>query len=93
MNIGKGFNRHNPVGLGIILGCGMGYQVKEFLANYDVQNLIVYDRIEDGLYASLHIIDWEEVATEIHRKRVSSSSLPVKIMTTVIKRYVGLTII
>jgi hypothetical protein len=62
------YNPKNPIGLALIIGCGLGYHIEELVKNCDVRNLVVYDRIDDGFYASLFTIDWENIVTNINKK-------------------------
>lgn len=63
------YNPNDPIGLLVILGCGAGYHIKELIDTSDVRNILIYDRIDDGFYASLYTIDWEEIVTEIHHRK------------------------
>lgn len=50
-----------PVGLMLMNGCGMGYQLELLLENMDIQSMCVNDPHPDSFYASLHCIDWSKI--------------------------------
>ncbi len=50
-----------PVGLMIMTGCGLGYQLPGLLKAMDIYTLCIFDPHKDSFYASLHTIDWGEV--------------------------------
>ena len=80
LNIGDSFHQDKPIGLAIVLGCGLAHQVNALLSQCDVRNLVIHDRIVDGLYASLYTVDWEDIAQEILNKKGSCLFLLVKRM-------------
>jgi hypothetical protein len=45
----------------IVLGLGLGYQIKEIVNNHHVRNLCIYDPHPESFYLSLHTIDWTEI--------------------------------
>ncbi len=59
---------NSPIGLLVMIGCGMGYQIEELTEKANIFNLFIYDSNKDSFYASLHIIDWESVVTKITKK-------------------------
>ncbi len=54
------YDPKSPIGLLVMVGCGLGYHIKEIVENYDIRNLFIYDSNKDSFYASLFTIDWEE---------------------------------
>ena len=51
-------NTEEPIGLVIMTGCGLGYQIEELIAKCDIYGLCIFDPHKDSFYASLHTIDW-----------------------------------
>jgi hypothetical protein len=50
-----------PIGLLIMTGCGLGYQIPALLKQTDIYNLCIFDPHKDSFYAALHCIDWGEI--------------------------------
>jgi hypothetical protein len=68
LNIDKHYDRKTPIGLIVMIGCGLGYQVTEIAEKYNVNNLFIYDSNEDSFYASLYVTDWESIAEIFNAK-------------------------
>ncbi len=51
-------NTTGPIGLLIVTGCGLGYQIEQLVERLDIYNLCLVDPHSDSFYASLHTIDW-----------------------------------
>ncbi|VUD56427.1 hypothetical protein TDB9533_02082 [Thalassocella blandensis] len=47
-----------PIGLMLMTGCGLGYQIHELLERTEIHNLIIFDPHKDSFYAALHVVDW-----------------------------------
>lgn len=62
------YNPKNPIGLLVMIGCGLGYHIQEIIEHYDVRNIFIYDQNEDSFYASLFTIDWESIVTKLNDK-------------------------
>ena len=62
------YNPKDPVGLLVMIGCGLGYQIKAIVENHDVKNLFIYDSNDDSFYASFFTVDWEEIALIFNQK-------------------------
>jgi hypothetical protein len=54
-------NIDDPIGLMIMTGCGLGYQIEEVMEQLDVYGLCIFDPHKDSFYASLHTVDWEKI--------------------------------
>jgi len=50
-----------PIGLMLMTGCGLGYQIADLIEKLDIYNLHIVDPHKDSLYAALHTIDWEPI--------------------------------
>jgi hypothetical protein len=50
-----------PIGMFLMTGVGLGYQLPELLKKLDIYTLCIFDPHKDSFYASLHTIDWGEV--------------------------------
>ena len=61
IDTGAYYNPDYPMGFVLMVGCGLGLQIKEMVENYDIRNLFLYDKDEDSFYASLYMIDWENI--------------------------------
>lgn len=62
------YTPRNPVGLLIILGCGLAYHIVEIVNTSDIRNLIIYDRVMDSFYHSLFLVDWESIVRKVNEK-------------------------
>lgn len=58
----------SPIGLVVMVGCGMGYQIEELIKRADVRNLYLYDSNKDSFFASLHTADWEFIVNTTKQK-------------------------
>ncbi|MBX2808793.1 MAG: DUF115 domain-containing protein [Cellvibrionaceae bacterium] len=58
----------SPLGLVVMVGCGLGYQITELIERAYVQNLYIYDSNRDSFFASLHTVDWEYIVNTTKRK-------------------------
>jgi hypothetical protein len=54
-------NCNQPIGMFLMTGIGMGYQLPALLEKLDIYTLCIFDPHKDSFYASLHTIDWGEV--------------------------------
>jgi hypothetical protein len=61
LNEGATVSSHVPVGMMLMTGCGLGYQIPLLLKHMDLRNLTIFDPHKDSFYASLHVIDWEPI--------------------------------
>lgn len=52
---------NDPIGLLLVTGCGLGYQLSLLLDELDVYNLCLIDPHKDSFYASLHTLDWGKI--------------------------------
>jgi len=50
-----------PIGVLLMTGCGLGYQIPLLMERADIRNLIIFDPHKDSFYASLHVIDWQPI--------------------------------
>ncbi|HEY6529026.1 MAG TPA: 6-hydroxymethylpterin diphosphokinase MptE-like protein [Cellvibrionaceae bacterium] len=50
-----------PIGMFLMTGVGLGYQLPQLLEKLDIYTLCIFDPHKDSFYASLHTIDWGEV--------------------------------
>ncbi|MFT7559295.1 MAG: hypothetical protein ACI93R_001200 [Flavobacteriales bacterium] len=46
----------------IVTGIGLGHHIPELINEFDVQNIIIHERCIDSFFASLHVLDWENIA-------------------------------
>ncbi len=58
----------SPIGLVVMIGCGLGYQIAELIQRAYVQNLYIYDSNRDSFFASLHTVDWEYIVNTTKQK-------------------------
>jgi len=65
LNFKTRYNKKDPIGLMVMIGCGLGYQLQEIIKHYDIRNLLIYDENQDSFYASLFTIDWKEIITQL----------------------------
>lgn len=68
LSLEKHYDPSNPKGLIIVIGCGLGLQIKQLVENYDIRNILLFDRDEDSFYASLYIVDWENIVTTLEER-------------------------
>jgi hypothetical protein len=68
LELGNHYDRNAPLGLMVMIGCGLGYQIEEIANNYDIRNLFIYDSNQDSFYASLYVTDWESIAKKFNAK-------------------------
>lgn len=54
-------NCHQPIGMFLMTGTGLGYQLPQLLEKMDIYTLCIFDPHKDSFYASLHTIDWAEI--------------------------------
>jgi hypothetical protein len=54
-------NCDQPIGMFLMTGVGLGYQLPQLLERLDIYTLCIFDPHKDSFYASLHTIDWGEV--------------------------------
>ncbi len=54
-------NCDQPIGMFLMTGVGLGYQLPQLLTKLDIYTLCIFDPHKDSFYASLHTIDWGEV--------------------------------
>lgn len=54
-------NSSAPIGIMLMTGCGLGYQIPMLLEKTDIHNLVIFDPHKDSFYASLHVIDWKNI--------------------------------
>ncbi len=58
LNAGTQVKSDVPIGMMLMTGCGLGYQIPQLLNSLDIRNLTLFDPHKDSFYASLHVIDW-----------------------------------
>ena len=68
LNLGNKIQCDSSMGLVVMMGCGLGIQIKELIKNHKVNNLFLYDNEHDSFYASLFVTDWKEIV-EIFESR------------------------
>lgn len=56
-----------PIGLMLMTGCGLGYQIQELIDKLDIYNLYIVDPHKDSFYAALHTIDWEPILNHFRK--------------------------
>lgn len=54
-------NCNQPIGMFLMTGVGLGYQLPQLLEKLDIYTLCIFDPHKDSFYASLHTIDWGEI--------------------------------
>lgn len=59
------YERGETLGLVVMVGCGMGYQLEALVEQADVRNVFIYDGNKDSFYASLYTIDWKKLTETI----------------------------
>ena len=69
MNLLKTPNFDVPVGLFMMIGIGLGYQLIELLEHIDINNMCIVDPHKDSFFASLHTIEWTKVQEYFSKKR------------------------
>jgi hypothetical protein len=52
---------NQPIGMFLMTGTGLGYQLPQLLDKLDIYNLCIFDPHKDSFYASLHTLDWGEI--------------------------------
>lgn len=48
----------SPIGMMLMTGCGLGYQIHNILEKTDIHHLVIFDPHKDSFYAALHVVDW-----------------------------------
>jgi len=52
---------NTPIGMLVMTGCGLGYQIPDLLDKLNIYNLCIVDPHTDSFFASLHTIDWAPI--------------------------------
>jgi len=60
-------NFNNPIGVLIMNGCGLGYQITELIKKAEIYNLIIFEAHRDSFHACLHTLDWEPIIRYFQR--------------------------
>lgn len=50
-----------PIGVLIMNGCGLGYQITELIKKAEIYNLVIFEAHRDSFHACLHTLDWEPI--------------------------------
>jgi len=78
-------NINDPIGLMIMTGCGLGFQIEEVMNNLDVYGLCIFDPHKDSFYASLHTVDWKKIFEHFNQPgrmiKLCIGMTPAKTMT------------
>lgn len=61
LKLEKEINLEAPIGLVLMIGCGLGFQIRDLIRQLDITNLCIVDPHKDCFYASLHTVDWSEI--------------------------------
>lgn len=56
-----------PIGVLIMNGCGLGYQITELLEKAEIYNLVVFEAHRDSFHACLHTLDWAPIIRYFQR--------------------------
>lgn len=56
------------MGFVVIIGCGLGYHIRDLVINHNVINLFIHDENKDSFYASFYTVDWEEIIITIRNR-------------------------
>lgn len=56
-----------PIGVLIMNGCGLGYQITELIKKAEIYNLIIFEAHRDSFHACLHTLDWEPIIQYFQR--------------------------
>ncbi len=51
----------DPIGIMMILGCGIGYHIEELHNKLNIYTLYIYEDNTDSFYASLYTINWHQI--------------------------------
>ncbi|PCK08389.1 MAG: hypothetical protein COA42_09505, partial [Alteromonadaceae bacterium] len=57
-----------PIGMMVLSGCGLGYQIEYMLEKLDIYHLVLFDPHKDSFYASLHALDWMPIMQHFCRR-------------------------
>jgi len=57
----------NPIGVLIMNGCGLGYQITELIEKTEIYNLVIFEAHRDSFHACLHTLDWEPIIRYFQR--------------------------
>ncbi len=52
----------------IVSGVGLGHHFLELIKNFDIRNLMVYEKCVDAFYGSLHVLDWTTILDHFRQK-------------------------
>ena len=69
LELEKVANLDVPVGLFMMIGIGLGYQLVEILEKIDINNMCIVDPHKDSFYACLHTVEWSKVQEYFSKKR------------------------
>ncbi|MGH1371920.1 MAG: motility associated factor glycosyltransferase family protein [Cellvibrionaceae bacterium] len=56
-----------PIGVLIMNGCGLGYQITELIEKAEIYNLVIFEAHRDSFHACLHTLDWEPIIRYFQR--------------------------
>ena len=56
-----------PIGVLIMNGCGLGYQIQELIEKAEIYNLVIFEAHRDSFHACLHTLDWEPIIQYFQR--------------------------
>jgi len=65
MAMDEHYTEGSPLGLVVIIGCGLGHHITNLLERGDIYNLFIYDGNKDSFFASLYTTDWQAIITHI----------------------------
>lgn len=57
----------------IVTGVGLGYHIKQLTENFEIQNIVIYERCLDTFHSSMHVLDWEPILDYFLEERRSIS--------------------
>lgn len=61
-------NLNGPIGLLLVVGCGLGFHLIELIRKLDIVNLCLVDPHTDSFYAALHTIELSEIYEYFSKK-------------------------
>jgi len=74
-----------PMGLMIMTGCGLGYQISKIIDRCDIYGLCIFDPHKDSFFASLHTVDWAPIIEHFNQSgrmiKLCIGMTPEKTMT------------
>ncbi len=52
----------------IVSGVGLGHHLPELIKNFDIRNIMVYEKCVDSFYGSLQVLDWTKILDHFRQK-------------------------